>query len=206
MNPAAMYASRASFTSGIMFTRPFSNFGSCSSAFLLWGANFSSAIASAVSSAAMNVSRECSANRGRCVSAATSRLSKSWNSRSRRLTIRDFMAPLRCVGPRTVRLCAGDLHVLETFPERALQELSHGRARDLVHEDERVGEPEPGEERLQVFAELLLRGARALLQHHARDRSFIPLRVLHRDHRRLLHGGVAHERVLEIDGADPLAT
>src|SRR6267142_2033596 len=88
-----MYASSASFTSGMRWTRPSRKVGSCSSAFRLCGANFSSAIASAVSIAASIVSRECCANRGRSRSDSTSSTSKSWNSRSRRLTIREPMVP-----------------------------------------------------------------------------------------------------------------
>src|ERR1700730_1014088 len=91
--PAAMYASSASFTSGMRCTRPPWKVGSWSSAFRLCGANFSSAIASAVSTAASIVSRECCAKRGRFSSDSTSSTSKSWNSRSRRLTIREPMLP-----------------------------------------------------------------------------------------------------------------
>src|SRR6267143_4936816 len=88
-----MYASSASFTSGMRRTRPPRKVGSCSSAFRLCGANFSSAIASAVSTAASIVSRECWAKRGRFSRDSTSSSSKSWNSRSRRLTIREPMLP-----------------------------------------------------------------------------------------------------------------
>src|SRR5581483_4976856 len=120
-NPAATYASSASFTSGIRWTRPSLNTGSCSSALRLCGANFSSAMASAVSIAASIVSRECCANRGRFSSDSTSSASKSWNSRSRRLTIREPMVPpLEGDDPARVRPAG---HVGEC----------------LVHRGERVG-------------------------------------------------------------------
>src|SRR5260370_8418159 len=69
-----------------------SKVGSCSSALWLCGANFSSAMASAVSTAASIVSRECCEKRGRFRSDSSSSTSKSWNSRSRRLTILEPMA------------------------------------------------------------------------------------------------------------------
>src|SRR6267378_1748643 len=65
-----MYAASASFTSGMRWTRPSWKVGSCSSAFRL-----------------------CCAKRGRSRSDSTSSTSKSWNSRSRRLTIREPMVP-----------------------------------------------------------------------------------------------------------------
>src|SRR5438874_8294449 len=108
-NPAAMYASSASCTSGIRWTRCPSKVGSCSSALRLCGANFSSAIASAVSIAASIVSRECCAKRGRSRSESMSSASKSWNSRSRRLTIRERMARPRA--GRFVRSVEQQLHL-----------------------------------------------------------------------------------------------
>ena len=90
-NPAAMYASSASFTSGMRRMRSPSKVGSCASALWLCGANFSSAMDSAVSTAASIVSRECCENRAWLRSESTSSTSKSWNSRSRRLTIRERM-------------------------------------------------------------------------------------------------------------------
>ena len=45
----------------------------------------------------------------------------------------------------------------------------------------------------------------ARTEHHARERAFRPLRVRDRDHRGFRNGRVAHQRVLEVDRADPLA-
>ncbi|MDP2821378.1 MAG: hypothetical protein Q8O52_01685 [Sulfuritalea sp.] len=61
MKPASQKAFSASPTSGIMDTLRPSKLGSCSSALRLCGANFSLAIASAVSSTARKVSLLCSA-------------------------------------------------------------------------------------------------------------------------------------------------
>src|SRR5258705_7921346 len=106
-----MYASSASFTSGIKCTRPSWKVGSCSSAFRLCGANFSSAMESAVSTAARMVSRECCAKRPRSRSDSTSSTSKSWNSRSRRLTIRELIASSVATRPFRPRSVEERLHL-----------------------------------------------------------------------------------------------
>ena len=58
-----------------------------------------------------------------------------------------------------------------------------------------------GEKAAQLFGA----GARAVAQHDDGERPLDPFRMRHGDHRRFLHGGVAHEGVLHRDRADPLA-
>ncbi len=72
-------------------------------------------------------------------------------------------------------------------------------------EHEGVGQPVPGEARLQEITELLLGGRGPLLDHHASHRSLAPASVRHCHHRGLLHGRMPHERVLQVYRADPLA-
>src|SRR3954452_22939097 len=89
ISPASVNTFRARATSGIISTLPSTNLGSFSSALWLCGAKWSVAICSASSRTASNVSRECSANRGRLVSDSTSSHSWSRKSRSRRERIND---------------------------------------------------------------------------------------------------------------------
>src|SRR5689334_15397274 len=103
MSPASLKTRKASATSGISTTLPSTIRGSCSSAVRLCGAKWSVAICSARSRTASNVSRECSANRGRLVRDSTS--SHSWRrkSRSRRDRIRDDGTAARVCRDRNVR-------------------------------------------------------------------------------------------------------
>src|SRR5206468_2981198 len=75
----------------------------------------------------------------------------------------------------------------------------------LGHELERVGQPPLREAGCDERTELV-RGRRAPgLEHHAREGTLLPAGVRDRDDRGLRDRGVAHERVLERDRADPLA-
>ena len=57
----------------------------------------------------------------------------------------------------------------------------------------------------QVVEELLLGGGPAGPQDHAGERPLGPLRMRDRDHAGLLHRGMGHEPVLEVDARDPLS-
>src|SRR5262249_9592961 len=86
-----------------------------------------------------------------------------------------------------------------------LEELARRRAGDLLQLEELVGEPELREPRLEVRAQIVEARLLPRLPHDGGDRALGPLVVRRGEHRRLEHRGVRHERVLEGDGADPLA-
>src|SRR5690349_14456205 len=79
----------------------------------------------------------------------------------------------RCPPPSTRP--SAEPEILQLRPERRLEELPRRGARDLLEEDVGVGQPVPGEARLQVFAKVLLGGLRPFLEHDARDRPLVPL-------------------------------
>ena len=96
-------------------------------------------------------------------------------------------------------------HPFVALAQRRLEELAGGRAGDLVHEDVVVRQPPLGEAGGEVALERVRVRLRAFLQDDDGERAFVPLLVPRGDDRGLAHGRMAHERVLEIDRADPLA-
>src|SRR5579862_198293 len=93
----------------------------------------------------------------------------------------------------------------EHLAQLGLAELPDARLRDLVDELEPLGQPPRREARREELAEFLARRRLALAQHDRCERPLGPLLVGDRDHSRLRHGRMGHERVLELDGRDPLA-
>src|SRR6267378_4168100 len=110
---------------------------------------------------------------------------------------------------RSRRTCSGGRGHLgrrrEAFAERRLAELARRALWYLGHELERVGQPPFREAGREERAELVRgRSARGLEQDD-REGTLLPARMRDRDDRGLGDRGVAHERVLERDRADPLA-
>src|SRR5919198_1534128 len=93
----------------------------------------------------------------------------------------------------------------ELLAERGLPELANRRLRNLLDELDAVGQLPLRELRRDELAEIVARRVLALLQHDDGQRPLLPLLVRHSDHRGLRDGRVAHDRVLERDGGDPLA-
>ena len=99
-----------------------------------------------------------------------------------------------------------ELALRELLAQDLLVELADARLRDLLDEGELVRHPPLRDQRR--------RGARAAppasrlapsLEHDAGQRPLGPALVGLRDHRRLEHVRVRHQRVLELDRGDPLA-
>src|SRR5687767_2005486 len=97
------------------------------------------------------------------------------------------------------------LVVPELLAQPRLQHLAGGALRNLAHESVGVGQAELRELRREVPVELVLRRGLPGLQHHHCQRPLAPLRVGHRDNRRFRDLGMAHQRVLEVERADPFA-
>src|SRR5688572_13031758 len=97
------------------------------------------------------------------------------------------------------------LVVLELLAQPRLQHLAGRALGNFAHESVGVRQAEFCELRREVPVELVLRGALSRLQHDDRQRPLAPLRVGHRNHRGLRDLGVPHQRVLEVERADPLA-
>ena len=106
---------------------------------------------------------------------------------------------------------AADLHyaerrlLRELLAQSRLAELADRCLRDLVDELERVREPELGEVRREELPQLVRGRVLALAQDADGERPLVPLLVRDRDHGSLGDRRVRHERVLEVDGGDPLA-
>src|SRR4051812_41109989 len=119
----------------------------------------------------------------------------------------DTAAP-RQVASTTDKLWRLDryLTVVVGLAQDLLVELADARLRHLVDEGPPLRHPplrhpvgEPG-------LQLLRRGRLALVQHHRGERSLLPALVRHPDNDRLADRRVRHQRPLELDGGDPLAT
>src|SRR5512145_150640 len=95
--------------------------------------------------------------------------------------------------------------VLELLPQRKLRELAGRGVRQLVHEDHVIGHPPLGDLALVEPQELLLGHLLARLLDRDDDRTLVPFRVTHADHRGFGDRRVRDRDVLEVDRADPLA-
>src|SRR5712692_549266 len=93
----------------------------------------------------------------------------------------------------------------ELFAEGDFFEFADGGARDGVEEDEGVGELPLGEGLREESAQLFRGSANTILQNDSGKGALLPLRMRDADHAGFLDGGVTHQCVFEIDGADPFA-
>src|SRR3954451_15796536 len=83
-----------------------------------------------------------------------------------------------------VRTVSGGLIVLEALAQCAFLELARGRARNSVHELERVGQPEFRKLVREECTEFCGRRGCAGLQHDGGERTFRPFRIVDCEHRR----------------------
>src|SRR5688500_2162110 len=95
--------------------------------------------------------------------------------------------------------------VREAVAQRLLRELADRCLRDLVDEDDVIGQPPLGDAPVEELDDLFLRQLLPRLHDDARERALAPLRVVDADHGGLLDLWVGHDLVLELGRADPLA-
>src|SRR5271166_5916511 len=84
-----------------------------------------------------------------------------------------------------------------------LVELADARLRYLGHKRPALGNPPARNPVTEPRSQLLWARLFTLDQYDARERALVPSRVGHRHDRRLEHGRVGHESVLELDRRDP---
>src|SRR6185369_8675582 len=83
-----------------------------------------------------------------------------------------------------------------------LEELAGGRARNLRDEQVVLRQPEFREPSFEVRAKIVLGRGLALFEDDRSQRTLVPFWIATREHGRLEHRGMTHERVLERDRAD----
>ena len=104
------------------------------------------------------------------------------------------------VRPSLVPLPAGVL-----LAQFKLQKFPHGSARNFAGENESVRQLPFRETLREKGAQLIGLRVHTVFCHHHRQRTFLPFRMRYADHRRFAHGRMAHQRIFQIDGADPFA-
>jgi hypothetical protein len=98
------------------------------------------------------------------------------------------------------------LPVGELFAERGLFEFAYRCTGQGFEEYEGVGKLPFGKRLSQKGAKFFWRDLCAVLQDDRRERPFLPFRMRYADYRGFFDGGMPHQRVLNVDRADPLAT
>src|SRR5580693_8736369 len=95
--------------------------------------------------------------------------------------------------------------ISELLAEGDFLEFADGSSGNGVEEHEGIRELPLGERFGEESAQFFRRSLRAVFQHDGRKRAFLPLRMRDANHAGLFHRGMTHQRVFQIDGADPFA-
>src|SRR5260370_6830214 len=108
------------------------------------------------------------------------------------------------LGAGGVRVSPLPLRVL--LARLRFEQLAGGGMGQLVDEDKVIGKLPFGELCAREFAKLFRLRAGTIFQSYDGQRTLLPFWMRRCDHRGFADGGVAHERVLKVGGADPFST
>src|SRR5262249_11296130 len=101
-------------------------------------------------------------------------------------------------------LLHGQLVLLVALPQELLVELADARLRNLGHNRPALGQPPARDPLSEVRAQIVERQLGLVTRHYAGERPPLPALVRNPDDTRLEHVRVPHQRVLEVDGGNPL--